>query len=184
VAVAQAFLPALRRANGRIINIGGGAGRMTLPVFGALSSSKAALDSLSSALRMELRHQSVCVEPGGLDTAFFRNAEAASAGQLRRVEQPLARAYAAAIDAARKALAATKPTPVDTVARTILRALRARSPAPRYVVGRDARVGLFLLPRLPTWLADAMTMSMVGLQADLFSAPSAPGLPAGRDLSP
>ena len=57
VGVTQAFLPLLRQGGGRVINIGGAAGRVALPMYGALSASKAALDSLSEALRMELKHQ-------------------------------------------------------------------------------------------------------------------------------
>ncbi|MBV9213684.1 MAG: SDR family NAD(P)-dependent oxidoreductase [Actinobacteria bacterium] len=76
LAVIQSFLPLLR-GDGRIVNMGGAAGRLPLPMYGALSASKAALDAMSAALRMELKHQGVTVsyiEPGALRTRFFGNA--------------------------------------------------------------------------------------------------------------
>src|SRR2546421_8474105 len=69
--VTQAFLPLLRNAGGRVINISGAAARTALPFLGPISASKAALESLSDALRLELKHQGIPVSivvPGLLAT--------------------------------------------------------------------------------------------------------------------
>ena len=55
IAVTQAFLPLLRRARGRIVNMGSIAGRGTIPLLGPYSASKFALEALTDALRMELQ---------------------------------------------------------------------------------------------------------------------------------
>src|SRR5215831_14526588 len=54
--VTRAFLPAMRaRRAGRIINVSSMGGRITLPYFGVYNSTKYAVESLSDALRYELR---------------------------------------------------------------------------------------------------------------------------------
>ena len=54
--VTRAFLPRMReRRAGRIINVSSVGGRMTLPWFGVYNSTKYAVESLSDALRYELR---------------------------------------------------------------------------------------------------------------------------------
>jgi NAD(P)-dependent dehydrogenase (short-subunit alcohol dehydrogenase family) len=54
LAVIQAFLPLLRRNSGRIVNVGSVGAKITIPFGGALCASKAAFESFSDALRMEL----------------------------------------------------------------------------------------------------------------------------------
>jgi NAD(P)-dependent dehydrogenase (short-subunit alcohol dehydrogenase family) len=55
LAVTQAFLPLLRLAKGRIVNMGSITGRSATPFLGAYSASKFALEALTDALRLELR---------------------------------------------------------------------------------------------------------------------------------
>jgi short-subunit dehydrogenase len=54
--VTRAFLPGMReRRAGRIINVSSIAGRITLPYYGAYSSTKYAVEALSDALRYRAR---------------------------------------------------------------------------------------------------------------------------------
>src|ERR671930_442264 len=81
VAVTQAFLPALRKGRGRIVNISSIGGRIALPLAGPYAASKFALEAVSDSLRRELRGQGVevvVVEPGGIKTPIWAkgNAEA------------------------------------------------------------------------------------------------------------
>ena len=55
LAVTQALLDPIRSGQGRIVNIGSIGGRINTPFVGPYSSSKAAVRSLSAALRRELR---------------------------------------------------------------------------------------------------------------------------------
>ena len=54
VAVTQAFLPALRRGRGRIVNVSSIGGRIALPLAGPYAASKFALEAISDSLRREV----------------------------------------------------------------------------------------------------------------------------------
>ncbi len=85
VAVSRAAMGLLRgavakRGSASIVNIGSIVGVFTTPFAGAYCSSKAALHSLSDALRMELKPfgiKLVTVQPGGVQSAFGNHAEEA-----------------------------------------------------------------------------------------------------------
>lgn len=178
VAVIQAFLPLLRQARGRVINVSGAAARVALPMLGPISASKAALESISDALRMELRHQGVdvaVITPGLLRTELHKKSEQAArrdgyAGGPERFA-----IYADAIAASDDALARSKEASVEIGASAIVKALTAPRPSTRYLVGRDARQ-LALVERFPDRLRDRLLMANRGLKAELF-APAA-GSPA------
>jgi NAD(P)-dependent dehydrogenase (short-subunit alcohol dehydrogenase family) len=72
--VASAALPHMRRRRaGLIVNVSSIAGLVPVPYQGLYSASKAALESLSESMRMELRPFGVRVallEPGDFNTAF------------------------------------------------------------------------------------------------------------------
>ena len=85
VAVSRAALPLLRRAAGLagqaiVANVGSIVGLFTTPFAGAYCSSKAAVHSLSDALRMELAPfdiKVVTIQPGGVRSAFGDHAQEA-----------------------------------------------------------------------------------------------------------
>jgi short-subunit dehydrogenase len=172
VAVTQAFLPQLRQARGRIVNIGGAAGRVAMPMYGALSASKAALDSISDTLRMELRHQGVTVsyiEPGALDTAFFARSATMRADRGYAADPATTAIYTQAIDRVSATLSATTAAALAPTIRAVGRALNARTPAPRYVVGREAKMITGLVGRLPTGTRDRAILRTLHLDADAFT---------------
>ena len=74
IAVTQAVLPLLRRAHGRIVNMGSIAGRGTIPMMGPYSASKHALEALTDALRLELYPWGIevsIIEPGAVATPIW-----------------------------------------------------------------------------------------------------------------
>jgi NAD(P)-dependent dehydrogenase (short-subunit alcohol dehydrogenase family) len=77
VAVTQAFLPELRRSQGRIVNISSVSGRIAVPFIGAYAASKFALEAISDSLRRELLPSGVKVivlEPGSVRTPIWEKA--------------------------------------------------------------------------------------------------------------
>ena len=85
VAVSRAALPLLRAAASKsggavLANVGSIVGLFTTPFAGAYCSSKAAIHSLSDALRMELAPfgvRVVTIQPGGVLSSFGNHAEEA-----------------------------------------------------------------------------------------------------------
>lgn len=172
IAVTQAFLPMLRAGHGRIVNIGGAAGRLTLPMYGALSASKAAFESISNALRMELAHQGVFVshiDPGALDTQLFtKSAQTVAAKGLAGSPTDQAR-YRKALTSAATAMAKQKPEPVGRAVDVVVKALTARRPKPRYTVGTQAGFVMPVLRCLPVGVRDRLVLSNLNLTADSFT---------------
>ncbi|MFC0042091.1 SDR family NAD(P)-dependent oxidoreductase [Actinomadura rayongensis] len=167
VFVAQAFLPLLRAARGRIVNISAPTARMPFPMLGALSGSKAALASMSEALRGELLAWGVpvaLVEPGNTATEIFARAAAADAAALAAADPERARLYAAHRTAFERAAERRRPAAVDATARVVVRAVEARRPRRHYAVSGEVRaVGLLL--RLPYAVRSRLVRRALGLHA-------------------
>jgi NAD(P)-dependent dehydrogenase (short-subunit alcohol dehydrogenase family) len=170
IAVTQAFLPLLRAAGGRVVNVSGAAGSVSLPTLGPISASKAALESLTDALRMELRHQGVpvsIVSPGLLRTQIHQKSEQAAERDGYAGDHDTQRIYAEVLEASRQVMANAREAPVETAVAKIVEALTATRPRPRYVVGRDAKA-LVALRHVPPRIRDRLLMWNRGLKRELF----------------
>ncbi|MDP4511548.1 SDR family NAD(P)-dependent oxidoreductase [Nonomuraea turcica] len=164
-AVMRAFLPLLRQERGRIVNISAPTARVAVPHLGPISASKAAMESLSDAARVELANWGipvVLIEPGAMNTPIFEKAAVAATTSLKTVPQDLLDLYGKQLTGFGDAMKKQRLSPVDAVADTIVHALEARRPRPRYVVGGDARV-LLMLAHLPTRLRDRLLGQMMGI---------------------
>ena len=156
---AQLVAPGMRlRGHGRIINVSSVAGRITFPGMGAYAMSKHALESMSQALRHELKPFGIgvsVIQPGGIDTPF---AEAERRTYLHGLpEGPYAEFTVEVIERLSHNPA---PLSADKVARTILRAATARHPKGQYRVGTIAHVMLGLHDALPGRLWDRLLPMM------------------------
>src|SRR5919107_2962123 len=88
LAVTQAFLPLIRAATGRIVNVGSVGGRITMPFAGTLSAPRRALVPVNDALRMELYPWSihvVLIEGGSISTRAVDKLEAAAEATIDRL---------------------------------------------------------------------------------------------------
>jgi NAD(P)-dependent dehydrogenase (short-subunit alcohol dehydrogenase family) len=166
VAVTQAMLPAVRRARGRIVFIASIGGRMAFPMFGAYNASKFGLEAIGDVFRQELRPWGIrvaVVEPGSIATPIWERGEAEVDAIAGRARDGHAELYGEAIEAYREVAmkTAARGIPPERVAKTIERALTARRPRTRYLVGADARgqaLAKRLLPdRAVDWLVARAT---------------------------
>lgn len=167
VLVTAAMLPLLRAGKGRVINISAPTARLPVPFAGPIGASKAALESFSYASRLELAPWGihvVIVVPGSIDTAIFDKADAAAEQALATVEPDRMTLYTGQLAAVGTALAGRKSAPPQTVAKTIVRAIEARRPKPRYVANSDAKA-FDLVARLPLRLRERMLARTLGLNA-------------------
>ncbi|MCS7478735.1 SDR family oxidoreductase [Umezawaea endophytica] len=158
--VTSAFLPLLREARGRIVNVSSGLGRIASPFLGAYAASQFAKEGLSDALRRELRPFGVAVavvQPGAIMTPIWTKLAAQGDDLLDTADAGVADLYRAPFRhflAANDERARRSGTVPDDFARTVARALAARRPKSRYQVGPDARAGAVLYRLLPDSLLD------------------------------
>jgi NAD(P)-dependent dehydrogenase (short-subunit alcohol dehydrogenase family) len=150
IAVTQAFVPALRRARGRVVFVGSIAGRSALPFLGPYAASKHALEAVADSLRVELRPWAIgvtIVQPGTIRTPIWEKG-ARKADEL--VTGRVGELYGDRIAAFRRFAAkrGAAGAPAELVAEAIESALTAERPRTRVLVGRDARIraGLERLP--------------------------------------
>jgi NAD(P)-dependent dehydrogenase (short-subunit alcohol dehydrogenase family) len=162
LAVTRAMLPALRRAEtARVVTVGSIGGRIAGPMIGPYHTSKFALVGLTDSLRAELAPEGievVLVEPGAVATAIWPRARAA-AEEIRETLPPAGlERYEAQLAAAERSAARSARTgvPPSRAAEVVVKALTTRHPAPRYLVGRDARAAA-LLASLPFRLRYRLT---------------------------
>ena len=168
VAVTQVFLPALRAARGRIVNVSSIGGRVALPLAGPYASSKFALEAASDSLRRELgRHgvDVIVVEPGGVKTPIWEKgrekADEIQAGMPPEAEE-LYGDLVQAIRAETEKIANETGMPPSAIAEVIGEALTASKPRTRYMVGRDAKVRARLAAILPDRVFDRLIARALG----------------------
>jgi len=161
VAVTQAFLPAVRRAKGRIVNISSVGGRVAVPMLSPYNASKFAIEGLSDSLRRELRPLGVhvaLIEPGAIATEIWRKGTA-TADELIAEAPPDAEAVYGPTIAAIRAQAADatdRAIPPEEVGKAVVHALTAAKPKTRYVVGSDAKQRIRASSLLPDRTFDAL----------------------------
>lgn len=163
--VLRAMLPALRTGGGRVINISAVSARAGLPFNGPIAASKAALEQLSDATRVELapwRIPVTVIEFGALDTDIFAKAESAARDSLALADSARVALYRDQLAAVARAVASQSPGSADRVVRVIVKAAEARRPKARYVAGLDARIFVLLL-RLPARTRDRVLTRVLGL---------------------
>jgi NAD(P)-dependent dehydrogenase (short-subunit alcohol dehydrogenase family) len=144
VAVTQAFLPQLRAARGRIVNMSSIGGKVAVPLLGAYAASKFGIEGLSDSLRRELRpwgiHVAV-IEPGTIATPIWDKGIASGDELEASMSEQAKRDYGPLIATVRTASEQGAKTglPPDAVAKDVAHALIAKRPKTRYLVGREAK---------------------------------------------
>jgi NAD(P)-dependent dehydrogenase (short-subunit alcohol dehydrogenase family) len=160
VAVTQQFLPSLRAARGRIVNVSSIGGRVALPLVAPYNASKFALEAISDSLRRELLPHGVdviVIEPGGVKTPIWGKSTE-TANEFQKGMPPEAeQLYGPMVEALRKESAKiseqTGIAPRE-VAEAIGRALTAKRPRTRYLVGREAKIRAAAAKVMPDRMMD------------------------------
>ena len=159
VFVTQTFLPLLRKAQGRIVFTSSESGRMTLPMMAPYSASKFALEAVASALRIELRPWKIrvsSVELQTIKTPMWEKIDTSTEKLIASLPQK-------ARDLYQKELKTQSVFPkwqaemgisMKKAVRVIIRALSARSPKARYLVGYEARLLVYSHAIAPIWMMD------------------------------
>jgi NAD(P)-dependent dehydrogenase (short-subunit alcohol dehydrogenase family) len=168
LAVTQAFLPMLRRARGRIVNISSTATLINLPFHGPYTSAKMALNGLTNALRLELKPHGVQVclmICGSVQTPIWEKGGQISRQIAREYSPQALELYGARYRRIGEFFGSIGKTgvPPETAARQITRALTTKRPRNTYFIGPDAHL-LNLLDKLFYGkLRDRMILRIAGL---------------------
>ena len=161
IAMVQAAADLLRTAHGRIVFVSSIAARISGPNMGPYSASKHAVSALAESLRAELHSAKVrvsVIEPGSIDTEIW--AKSTTYGEDLRANLPQAaiERYDKLLSHSEKVIAASAANAPEAslVAEAVEKAITARFPKSRYLVGRDARSVAGVLRVLPDRLRTAM----------------------------
>jgi NAD(P)-dependent dehydrogenase (short-subunit alcohol dehydrogenase family) len=178
VAVTQTFLPLIRRAGGRIVNIGSVGSHITMPFGGALCASKSAFKSLNDALRLELRPFGVrvcLVEPGAIATPGVDKTLGDVEAVIRAMPTEGAERYAEEIRAFARLghERESHGSPPEVVAAAVRHALTSRRPRVRYPVGKHAAMLQTLARVLPDTVLDQLRLRIFGFATE-FGAKALP----------
>ncbi|MEA5581344.1 SDR family oxidoreductase [Nodularia harveyana UHCC-0300] len=168
LAVTQGFLGLLRQGQGRIINMGSISGRTAAPFLGAYNTSKFALEALTDVMRMELRPWGISVviiEPGAIATPIWEKSFTQVDSARQNLSQSAEELYGEAMTAVRNKVGtiASGGISPEIVAKTVVKALTAKHPKTRYVVGKDAKISVLLKSLLPDQIYDRVMLYSMGL---------------------
>jgi NAD(P)-dependent dehydrogenase (short-subunit alcohol dehydrogenase family) len=168
VAVTQAFLPLLRKGQGRIVNITSIGGRLAHPFMAPYHVSKYGMEALTESMRVELQPWGIwvaAVEPGNIDTQIWEKADKEVKQKRAGLPKHGEKLYRQSLDAMDKVIAESDGVgnPPEKVAKKVFHALTAMRPKPRYLVGGDARSMLSARAVLPVRTYDRVRSRAAGL---------------------
>jgi NAD(P)-dependent dehydrogenase (short-subunit alcohol dehydrogenase family) len=154
---AQAFLPLLRKARGRIINLTSGSVLFTMPMMSTYPASKLGLELLSRQLQAEVAQFGVhvcVVDPGHIRTRMTQTAAEASTAARAKLPAEANALYGTQLDRMAELAADMEGSGKDPedVAEVYYQALTEPKPKAFYMVGNDSRVLRLAAGWLPNWV--------------------------------
>jgi NAD(P)-dependent dehydrogenase (short-subunit alcohol dehydrogenase family) len=156
----QGFMPLIRQARGRIVNISSIGGRVAIPLVGPYAASKFAVEGLSDSLRRELRPWNIkvaLIEPGAVATPIWDKSLDESQAMIDEAPPEMLERYGEIVEAITKESRknATDGVPPQEVAEAVAHAITANKPKTRYLVGRDAKLRGPMAKVMPDRVMDA-----------------------------
>ena len=165
----QAMLPLLRQGEtGRIVNVSSIMGRVAMPLLGAYSMSKHAMEAMSDVLRLELAPWGIAVisiQPGAIDTPMTHAMPQMLDQQAQQLNSVMQAHYGVLFTQMQQALASQARSAIapEKVADAIAQGLSSAKPATRYAVG-GAASGLMMMRRFaPDAIGDSILRRALGL---------------------
>ena len=145
----------LDNSQGRIVNISSVSGLISLPLIGAYSASKYALEALTDALRMELWNTNIkviTINPGFVNTNINTVSKPKLDNLIEKRSSRFSKTYRKYMYNVPKGLSS------DSVADIILNAISSPKPKTRYIIGSTA---LKLGVRMKKFVPDRIFFSQV-----------------------
>ena len=168
IAVTQAFLPALRKARGRVVFLSSIGGLNANPYMSPYHASKFGIEAVGDALRQEMRQFGVevsIVEPGLVATPMWDKGRDSAHAIKDRLTAEDERLYGEKVARMGEVLekVGARGVPPEKVAEAIGHALTAKRPKTRYLVGADARMTLLMRRLVPDRIRDRIVARAAGL---------------------
>ncbi|XP_063103813.1 17-beta-hydroxysteroid dehydrogenase type 2 isoform X2 [Cavia porcellus] len=176
VGVTKAFLPLLRKAKGRLVNISSMGGGIPMPKMAAYSSAKAALTMFSSIVRQELSKWGVkvsVIQPGGFRTGIAGTSDIWDREEKNILDHLLqeqlrdyGQDYILHQTKFNKSIGGVCNPDLSPVLQDIQHAISAQNPAPFYSPGKMVSLWLHFATICPTSLLDYLVKKVLVL--DVF----------------
>ncbi|XP_062245600.1 estradiol 17-beta-dehydrogenase 2 [Platichthys flesus] len=170
VNMCQVFLPLLRRAGGRIVNMSSMAAAVPMPMLSAYGASKAALSVFSHVTRVELSDWGVTValiQPAGFRTNIFGTSDDVShyRDQILEAASPEARrdygdAYISSLPSGLSRLSQRSAEDLSPVLDDMCHALLSVHPKPLYTPGQMGWLLPFVHRHCPTAIFDVFIKTL------------------------
>lgn len=142
ILVTQTFLPMLRKAKGRIVNISSVSGRVAYPFMAPYTTSKFALEAFSDVLRRELlpwdMHVAV-IQPGGVATPIWDKTLRKNIDMFQNNSREMQDLYGPQFEAVKDRalrLGKTGLAP-EIIAKKVFHALTSSRPKTRYLITKN-----------------------------------------------
>ena len=155
----QAVLPTMRaQGSGYIVNISSVAAPIAIPFQGFYSAAKAAINSMTLALRNEVRPFGVKVcalQPGDVKTGFTNARKKSTAGED---------VYGVALKRAVEVMEHDEQNgmPPEAVANAVLRAVKSSNPRALYTVGAQYKLFAIIAKLFPTTFVNYLVGKIYG----------------------
>lgn len=163
MAVTQAFIPFLREARGRIVNVSSGHGLLAVPDKSVYAASKFAVQAVSDALRTELWPFGVSVSSlvvGKVDTEVLGKILEDRDAMLAASPQEVVELYAPLFEFFDREVKTIPGIGPEEVGKVIAEALTARKPRAQYLIGPGAKK-MKNLARIPRGLRERMMFQAI-----------------------
>ena len=163
MAVTRAFIPMIRQAKGRIINVGSTSSFLAFPGASVYSGSKFAVRAITDSLRVELKPfdiSVILVAPGAVESEIWDKGMAYKENLRKTVNPELKELYAPFIRFGDKLNQEVKKIPALEVAKDVTKALTLKKPKLTYLVGNDAK-GAAKAAKLPKSLLDWLILKRI-----------------------
>jgi len=167
LAVTRAVLPLLRESKGRVVFISSVNGHLAMPMLGAYSASKFALEAAADSMRMELRPwgiRVVVVEPAQTDTDMWQTADTAVMESEEAMTPEHRELYSRHMAGMKKLIPTSQRIAVSPakVSAVVEEALTKRRPRARYVVGIGPKLQTVLVTNMPAAVRDRVLRKVAG----------------------
>lgn len=167
----QGLLPLLRQSKtARIVNISSLMGEVAMPVLGAYSMSKHALEAMTDVLRMELAPQQIdviSIQPGAIQTPMTQQMTEHLEQVRLNLSDEQRELYDRLVSQMTTALASQGKNAIspEKATTTIIHALTDQQPQARYVIGGSTKGAILMRRFAPEKIADSILKRTLGIKS-------------------